>query len=81
MTDRYRLKLVLSRNRLISSEAPNKNGPSDSDSRDLSYRMSAQDPPGGNAASEAKDYISMDVVARHNLAHDCWVVVDGKIFE
>jgi cytochrome b involved in lipid metabolism len=26
-------------------------------------------------------YIKMAEVARHHLAHDAWVVVDGKVYE
>lgn len=33
----------------------------------------------GDAAQES--VISMQEVARHNLAHDAWVVVDGKVYE
>lgn len=29
----------------------------------------------------AKDTIPMQEVARHNLAHDAWVVVDGHVYE
>ena len=54
---------------------------SNSDTRNLTYSLSTKDPPGGNATREDKDYISMEEVGRHNLAHDCWVVVDGKVFE
>ena len=29
----------------------------------------------------SEKYITLDEVARHNLAHDAWVVVEGKVYE
>lgn len=40
--------------------------------------LSAQ---GWGSDSSGEEYITMQEVGRHNLAHDAWVVVEGKVFE
>lgn len=36
---------------------------------------------GRSSDSSGDEYITMQEVGRHNLAHDAWVVVEGKVFE
>ena len=34
----------------------------------------------GKGDVDVGDYISMNEVARHGLAHDAWVVIDGEVY-
>ena len=55
---------------------------SGSEAKDHSFTLQTNDPPGHNKDDSAgTDYISMQEVGKHHLAHDAWVVVDGKVYE
>nr|XP_031858191.1 uncharacterized protein CI109_006433 [Kwoniella shandongensis]KAA5525263.1 hypothetical protein CI109_006433 [Kwoniella shandongensis] len=45
------------------------------------FKLQTNDPPGENKGDQAARYISMADVAKHHLAQDCWVVVDGKVYD
>lgn len=45
------------------------------------FLLQTNDAPGQNDGGQATRYISMKEVAKHSLAQDAWVVVDGKVYE
>jgi cytochrome b involved in lipid metabolism len=45
------------------------------------YSPRSNTAPVVNAGDQTETYIPMKEVARHNLAQDAWVVVDGKVYE
>ena len=46
--------------------------------KDHNFKLQTNDVP----HSDSKEgYISMQEVGQHHLAHDAWVVVDGKVYE
>ncbi|KAK8846894.1 hypothetical protein IAR55_005984 [Kwoniella newhampshirensis] len=45
------------------------------------FELQTNDPPGENKGDQAAQYIPMSDVAKHHLAQDCWVVVDGKVYD
>jgi cytochrome b involved in lipid metabolism len=47
----------------------------------MMYSLQSNTAPGVNAGAQAETYIPMKEVARHNLAQDAGVVVDGKVYE
>ena len=67
--------------RRVHAQGPSTPEIPNSDANAMTYALSTNDPPGANAQDDDTQYIGMDVVQTHNLAHDCWVVVDGKVFE
>ena len=46
---------------------------------DSDERYDSERTPYGD--DEGSSYIPMKEVARHDLAHDAWVVIDGKVYE
>lgn len=62
--------------------AKQKQDPSGSEAKDHPFALQTNDPPGKNKDDSAgTGYISMQEVGQHHLAHDAWVVVDGKVYE
>ncbi|ORY26687.1 FMN-dependent dehydrogenase-domain-containing protein [Naematelia encephala] len=53
----------------------------DPKAKDISFKLQTNSVPGPNASQAAGRFISMDEVSTHNLAHDAWVVVDGKVYD
>lgn len=51
------------------------------DVKDVLFQLQTNDAPGQNDSGQATRYISMKEVAKHSLAQDAWVVVDGKVYE
>jgi hypothetical protein len=59
-----------------------------SEAKDHQFALQTNDQPGqgeskGTSGSPGAGtgYISMQEVGQHHLAHDAWVVVDGKVYE
>jgi len=48
------------------------------ETKEHNFKLRTKDAP----QSDSKEgYISMQEVGQHHLAHDAWVVVDGKVYE
>lgn len=66
----------------LDSATRDRNRSSGSDAKDHAFDLQTNDSPGKNKGDGQKiDYISMQQVGQHHLAHDAWVVVDGKVYE
>jgi len=46
--------------------------------KDHNFKLQTNDVP---QSDSQEGYISMQEVGQHHLAHDAWVVVDGKVYE
>jgi cytochrome b involved in lipid metabolism len=55
-----------------------------SEAKDHAFNLQTNNAPGKNkdaGLGNGQGYISMQEVGQHHLAHDAWVVVDGKVYE
>jgi len=51
-----------------------------SEAKEHNFKLQTNDVPQSDNTSK-EGYISMQEVGQHHLAHDAWVVVNGKVYE